>query len=432
MQRPDTMSALEAAAAIERGTLTCEALARACLERIDAREPVVHAWREIDAARTLARARELDRQPRRGPLHGIPVAIKDIIATADLPTRHGSPIYANDVPVADAACVSLLRAQGALIPGKTVTTEFAYYEPGPTANPRNPLHTPGGSSSGSAAAVADGMVPLGLGTQTAGSIIRPAAFCGIVGFKPTFGRLNTAGVKPFAPSLDTLGCLARDVADIELLRSALTGGAYRPLEAPAARLRIGVYRSADWSQAHASAQQAVLDVADALRRDADIRDAAPLADVHAAIDAQRVIMAFEGAQSLGYEYRAHRAALSARLAELLETGMKIDYADYVRAQHVAAKARDALRDLLADYDVLITPSAPGEAPVGLGATGDPVFNRLWTMLGVPAVTIPVASGPAGMPLGVQLVGAWDRDRELLAIANGIHARVRAAGRSSGR
>src|SRR4051794_40134883 len=214
MKHPETLSALEAAAAIERGTLTCEALAHACLERIAAREAVVHAWRELDPARTLACARALDRQPRRGPLQGVPVAIKDIIATADWPTRHGSPIYADAVPVADAACVSLVRAQGGLIAGKTVTTEFASFHPGPTANPRNPLHTPGGSSSGSAAAVADSMVPLGLGTQTAGSIIRPAAFCGIVGFKPTFGRLNVTGIKPFAPSLDTLGCFARDVADV--------------------------------------------------------------------------------------------------------------------------------------------------------------------------------------------------------------------------
>lgn len=425
MMRPEMMSALHAAAAIERGTLTCEALARACLERIDAREPGVHAWREFDAARTLARARELDRLPRQGLLHGLPVAIKDIIATADLPTRHGSPIYANDVPDADAACVSLVRAQGALIPGKTVTTEFAYYQPGPTANPRNPLHTPGGSSSGSAAAVADWMVPLGLGTQTAGSIIRPAAFCGIVGFKPTFGRLNVTGIKPFAPSLDTLGCLARDVADVELLRSALTGGAYRPLEAPAARLRVGVYRSADWPEAQASSQRAVLDVADALRPDADVGDVDPLPDGQAATDAQRVIMAFESAQSLGYEYRAHRDALSARLAELLEAGLNIGYDEYVSAQHDAARARDALRGVLADYDVLITPGAPGEAPVGLDATGDPVFNRLWTMLGVPAVTVPVMSGPSGMPIGVQLIGAWDRDRELLAIAHRIEERVRA-------
>ena len=234
MQRPESMSAVDASAAIERGSLTSEALARACLERIATREPIVHAWRELDADRMLTRARALDRGQRQGPLHGLPVAIKDIIATADFPTRYGSSIYADHRPSADAACVSLVTEQGAVIPGKTVTTEFAYFQPGPTANPKNPRHTPGGSSSGSAAAVADWMVPLALGTQTAGSVIRPAAFCGIVGFKPTYGRLNLTGVKPFAPSLDTLGCFARDVGDVELLRSALTGAAYQPLRTPAA------------------------------------------------------------------------------------------------------------------------------------------------------------------------------------------------------
>ena len=231
MQRPESMSAVDASAAIERGSLTCEALARACLERIATREPIVHAWRELDADRMLTRARALDRAQRQGPLHGLPVAIKDIIATADFPTRYGSSIYADHRPSADAACVSLVMEQGAVIPGKTVTTEFAYFQPGPTANPKNPLHTPGGSSSGSAAAVADWMVPLALGTQTAGSVIRPAAFCGIVGFKPTYGRLNLTGVKPFAPSLDTLGCFARDVGDVELLRSALTGDSVPTLAA---------------------------------------------------------------------------------------------------------------------------------------------------------------------------------------------------------
>jgi Asp-tRNA(Asn)/Glu-tRNA(Gln) amidotransferase A subunit family amidase len=424
MQRPESMSALDAAAAIERGSLTCEALARACLERIAAREPVVHAWRELDAERMLARARELDRSPRMGPLHGLPVAIKDIIATADFPTRYGSTIYEDHQPPADAACVSLVKAQGAVIPGKTVTTEFAYFQPGPTANPVNSHHTPGGSSSGSAAAVADWMVPLALGTQTAGSVIRPAAFCGIVGFKPTFGRLNLTGAKPFAPNLDTLGCFARDVGDIELLRSALTGDAYRPLQPPAARVRVGVYRSREWSIAEPQAQQVVLDVAEHLRSDADVLDVdVPAAD--AATDAQAIVMAFEAAQSLSHEYRAHRDALSPRLVGLIESGRAVSYADYVTALRAAAGARTAFRAVLDAYDVLLMPSAPGEAPRGLAATGDPIFNRGATMLGVPAITLPVGKGDHGLPLGVQLIGAWDRDRDLLAIAHWLYARVRA-------
>jgi Asp-tRNA(Asn)/Glu-tRNA(Gln) amidotransferase A subunit family amidase len=232
------------------------------------------------------------------------------------------------------------------------------------------------------------------------------------------------GIKPFAPSLDTLGCFARDVADVELLRTALTGDAYRPLGAPDHRLRVGVYRSVDWTRADASSQQAVLDVARVLARQADLRDVDPLPQPHATADAQRIIMAFEAARSLGHEYRTHRNALSARLAELLDAGSGIGYADYEAAQQVAAATRDALRVALADRDVLITPSAPGEAPVGLDGTGDPAFNRLWTMFGVPAVTIPVADGPNGLPIGVQLIGPWDQDRELLTIAQWLDARVR--------
>ena len=424
MQRPESMSAVDASAAIERGSLTCEALARACLERIATREPIVHAWRELDADRMLTRARALDRAQRQGPLHGLPVAIKDIIATADFPTRYGSSIYADHRPSADAACVSLVMEQGAVIPGKTVTTEFAYFQPGPTANPKNPRHTPGGSSSGSAAAVADWMVPLALGTQTAGSVIRPAAFCGIVGFKPTYGRLNLTGVKPFAPSLDTLGCFARDVGDVELLRSALTGAAYQPLRPPAARVRVGVYRAREWSSAQLPAQQAVLDVAEHLLREADVRDVdVPGAD--AATDAQAIVMAFEAAHSLGYEFRTHRDALSVRLVELIETGLRVRYADYVAAQQAAASARMAFRAAFDAHDVLLTPSAPGEAPAGLDATGDPIFNRGATMLGVPAITLPVGIGQHELPIGVQLIGVWDRDRELLEIAQWVYARVRA-------
>ena len=425
MQSPESMSASSAVTAIERGALTCEALARACLARIAAREPIVHAWRELDAQRMLARARELDRGSRRGLLHGLPVAIKDIIATADFPTRYGSSIYDDYRPPADAACVSLIQAQGAVIPGKTVTTEFAYFKPGPTTNPVNPRHTPGGSSSGSAAAVADFMVPLALGTQTAGSVIRPAAFCGIVGYKATHGRFNLTGVKPFAPSLDTLGCFAREVDDVELLRSALSAHEYRPLPTPAARLRIGLCRSPTWDVVESDAERAVRDVLALLRNDVDVRDfdASP---IDAATDAQAVVMAFEASQSLHYEYRVHRGALSARLAELIETGRRVQWADYIAALGAAATARRSMRAAFEVHDVLLTPSAPGEAPIGLEATGDPIFNRGVTMLGLPAVTLPAGHGARQMPLGVQLIGAWDSDRELLAFARSIHARIRSA------
>jgi Asp-tRNA(Asn)/Glu-tRNA(Gln) amidotransferase A subunit family amidase len=421
---PASLTAVAAATAIERGTLTCEALVRACVERIAEREPVVHAWQSLDVDRAIAYARELDHSPRRGLLHGIPVAVKDIIATADFPTTHGSSIYAGHAPVIDAACVSQLRAAGAVIPGKTVTTEFAYAHPGPTANPANPLHTPGGSSSGSAAAVADSMVPLGLGTQTAGSIIRPAAFCGVVGYKPTFGRLNLTGIKPFAPSLDTLGCFARDIGDIELMRCVLTGDDYRPLVAPTHALRVGVDRTPEWSQADASAQRVLLDVADTLRRHAVVDDVEALTDASLQDD-QKMIMAYEGARSLAPEFRRHPRAISARLTDLIETGLRIGYREYVAAQQRAATARAALRDRLDAYDVLLTPAAPGEAPAGLDATGEPTFNRVWTLLGAPAVAIPAGAGERGLPVAVQLIGSPDADRRMLGIAQRIVALLHA-------
>jgi Asp-tRNA(Asn)/Glu-tRNA(Gln) amidotransferase A subunit family amidase len=424
MQSPESMTALCAVTAIEHGALTCEALARACLARIAAREPIVHAWRELDAQRMLVRARDLDRGPRVGLLHGLPVAIKDIISTADFPTRYGSSIYADHHPPANAACVSLIEGQGAIIPGKTVTTEFAYFQPGPTTNPVNPSHTPGGSSSGSAAAVADFMVPLALGTQTAGSVIRPAAFCGIVGYKATYGRLNLTGIKPFAPSLDTLGCFARDVDDVELVRSALSGDEYRPLPSLTTRPRIGVCRSTKWV-AESDAERAVRDALALLRNDADVREF-DASCIDAATDAQAIVMAFEAAQSLHYEYRVHRDALSARLAELIETGRRIRWADYIAALDAARGARRSLRAAFESHDVLLSPSAPGEAPKGLEATGDPIFNRGVTMLGLPAVTLPAGVGEHEMPLGVQLIGREDCDRELLSIARWIHARTRSA------
>jgi Asp-tRNA(Asn)/Glu-tRNA(Gln) amidotransferase A subunit family amidase len=416
-----TLSGLQIAAAIEQRTLSCEAFAHAYLERIASREPVVHAWTVVDSKRTLDYARELDRGPRRGLLQGMPVAVKDIIDTADLPTEYGSPIYKNHQPVADAACVAILRAAGGCIPGKAVTTEFAYYFPGPTTNPANPAHTPGGSSSGSAAAVADGMVPFGVGTQTAGSVIRPAAFCGIVGYKPTFNRLSLTGVKTLSASLDTLGCMARSVDDIELLRATLTGEAYRPLERPS-RCRIGVYRGVEWNSGEPYAQQAVLDVAETFQAFAEVDDIEPAND--AASDAHQTIMAFEMAQSLTPMHKRHRDSLSEPLCALIDRGSKITFDAYVDAQNRASALRLAMDALFEARDVLLTPSAPGEAPEGLEGTGDPVFNRRWTLAGLPAATIPTHRGPRGLPVGVQLIGRRDGDRDLLAIAREIDARMR--------
>jgi Asp-tRNA(Asn)/Glu-tRNA(Gln) amidotransferase A subunit family amidase len=427
MQHPEHLSATEAAGALERGELTSEALARACIECIERREPVVRAWSAFSAESLLAQARALDRMPRRSALQGVPIAIKDILDTHDFPTGYGSSIYAGHRPRADAAVVATLRDAGALIAGKTVTTELAYFTPGPTTNPANRAHTPGGSSSGSAAAVAAGMVPLALGTQTAGSVTRPASYCGIVGFKPTYGRMNLTGAKPFAPGLDTLGLFARSVDDIELLRSVLAGEAWRPLAAPDGRLRVGIYRGADWWPESSSAA-AVDAAATALRECADVAEIDRWDAARGLVDAQKTIMAYEAARSLADEYRRHRDALSAPLVALIESGRAIRYADYVGAYAAAHRAKSSLRALLDAHDVIVAPSATGEAPAGLDATGDPVFSRAWTMLGVPTLTIPTHAGSNGLPIGVQIVGGWDADRRLLAIGQWSYRRLRPASR----
>ncbi|MDA8109355.1 MAG: amidase [Betaproteobacteria bacterium] len=424
IQSPETMTAVEAAAAIENGTLKCEALVRACFDRIEAREGVINAWTVTDRARAIATARELDPGPRRGLLDGIPIGVKDIIATRDFPTSYGSKIYAGHRPPADAGCVAILRAAGAILPGKTVTTEFAYFTPGPTANPRNPRHTPGGSSSGSAAAVADAMVPLALGTQTAGSVIRPASFCGIVGFKPTFGRINMAGVKPFAPSLDTLGWMARSVDDLELARAALVGAPYRAPRWEGGRPRVGICRTAEWDRAESPARDALAAAIAAIEREARVADAEFPSE--GLVDAQKAVMTFESARSFADEHLTHRDSLSPALRELIELGWRTPYADYVEAHRQADTARQRLREVFARHDVLLSPSAPGEAPAGLDATGDPVFNRIWTLLGVPCITLPAHAGPNGLPVGIQLIGTWDRDRELLGIAEWMARLLRSA------
>ncbi len=412
---PHELSATQAAAQIASGQLTSEALVRDCLAHISEREPSVEAWAWLDAESPLRTARELDAGPRRGPLHGIPVGVKDIIDTCDMPTGYGSPIYAGHRPRADAACVAMLRNAGAVIMGKTVTVEFATRHPGKTRNPHNPEHTPGGSSSGSAAAVADSMVPLALGTQTGGSTIRPAAYCGVVGHKASYNAINRAGVKPVAESLDTLGLFARTVEDTQLLFSAMTATAiHAPLEhAP----RIGFCRTPQWQHADA-ATMAALEAAVA----AVSRAAGPIAEVvlPAAFDAmakaQCAINEYEQSRAFGYERRNFPAQLSATLSELLAKSDRSTYADWVRGTEAAVECRQLLRPIFNAYDVLLAPSATGEAPRGLSTTGNSVFNRMWTALHVPTVTIPVFTGPSGLPMGLQLIGAFGEDQKLLACA----------------
>jgi Asp-tRNA(Asn)/Glu-tRNA(Gln) amidotransferase A subunit family amidase len=410
---PAAWSATAAAAAIRVGQVRSEDVVAACLERIAERDDHVRAWTHVDPERALAEARRRDATPAVGPLHGVPVGIKDLIDTADAPTAYGSPIHAGHRPARDATCVVRLRDAGAVILGKTVTTEFALFHPGPTANPHDPARTPGGSSSGSAAAVADHMVPVALGTQTAGSIVRPASFCGIYGYKPTFGAVPTDGVKAIGPSLDTIGPLARTVDDLALTAGVLRGapGPGTPGRAPS----IAFARTWEWERADATTRETI----GALVARLDLPEItlpAPYADL---VSAQTTIMEAEAAAALAPEHRAHPEHLSAQLREMLARGDALGDDVVRRARDHAARCRDLLPSVFADHDVLLVPSTVGEAPEGLDATGDPVFCRIWTLLGTPAVAIPGLRGPHGMPLGIQVVADLDDDAVALTAARVI-------------
>jgi Asp-tRNA(Asn)/Glu-tRNA(Gln) amidotransferase A subunit family amidase len=423
MTQPNELTATEAAQAIASGTVTSVELVQACLDRIHAREAVVGAWIHLDDEAALAQAQACDQRPAQGPLHGVPVGIKDIIDTYDMPTGYGSPIYVGHQPAGDASSVAMLRAAGAVILGKTVTTEFAMYTPGKTANPHHLAHTPGGSSSGSAAAVADAMVPLALGTQTAGSIIRPASYCGVVGYKPTHGIFPTAGIKALSQSLDTLGGFARRVADLTLLRAAMLGApvALFPLEGSP---RIGLYRTPQWPEATADTHAALETAAQQLAKaGAEVRDAALTPAFADLVAAQETIQGFEGVRCCAYERMHHREQLSPRLLELMAAGQQVSYTDYTTAMALAERCRHELETVFMAHDVLLVPSAPGEAPVGLSATGNPLFNRMWTLLHVPAVNLPGYVGANGLPVGVQVIGPIGADDRLLAIADWMHARL---------
>ena len=404
----------EAAWRIESCETTAETLARACLERIAERDETVRAWAHVDGNKVLEQARALDRGPRRSRLHGVPVGIKDVIDTADQPTEYNSPIYRGHRPKADAACVTLLRRAGCLILGKTVTTEFANNHPAQTRNPHNSAHTPGGSSSGSAAAVADFMVPAALGTQTGGSVIRPAAYCGAFAIKPSFGAINRAGTKMLAESLDTVGIFARGAQDLALILEALTGRA--PVSA-SGKPRVGLCRTPRWPVADASVQKNAEGAARALERaGAQVRDFELPAGSDQLFDRQKVIMTYETARALSWEYFSHADQLSPTLKARLDDGWKVTRADYDAMREHARRCRRELAESLRSLDFLITPSAPSEAPASLASTGDPVFNRAWTLLGVPCVTVPFGKGPLGLPLAVQLVGSMDSDMALLGWA----------------
>jgi Asp-tRNA(Asn)/Glu-tRNA(Gln) amidotransferase A subunit family amidase len=419
------LSALDLVRRIDAGELTPRAVIDLCAQAIAAREGEIGAFAALDveAARRSAEAAHLLALP----LRGLPTGIKDIFDTADLPTAYGSPIHAGHRPNADAAMVMMVRRAGGIVLGKTVTTQFASLEPAGTRNPRNPAHTPGGSSSGSAAAVAAGMVPLAIGSQTGGSVIRPAAFCGVAGYKPSYRTLPTAGMKCFSWSLDTVGLFAASVADVAFAAAAIGGRDLRTegrLHAPPV---IALTRTHDWSEASAPMQQAVESAARAAeRKGARVKELALPPIIEQAAAAHRIIQDYEAFRALAFEYDHHRDRLGPTLRRQLDAAAEIDADAYDDARRTTRRARQAFADLLADGEVILTPSAPGAAPHGLTSTGRPTFNRLWTLLGTPCVNVPGMSDAAGLPLGVQIVARFGRDRFALAAAAFLEQTLAAA------
>ena len=418
MTDPARLSVSAARQAMAAGTLTAESLLRACLDRIDERDPEVQAWVAIDRDEAIAAAKAQDAAGRPGPLGGIPIGLKDIIETADLGTEYNSVIYEGHRPSVDAACVTAAKEAGALIVGKTVTTTFAHRYPGPTRNPHNLNHSPGGSSSGSAAAVADFMVPLALGTQTGGSVLRPGAYCGILAYKPAFDTINFGGTKQISPSLDTLGFYARSLDDIPLAGAALQGR-QNPLAVADETVapKIALVRTTSWEQAQQCGRDLVEDVyarlgaAGAQTRELDLPP--PFPDL---FDAHTVVGAVEAAAALAWEIEHRWDGIPEPTQEMIEEGRGYGLERYIKALDVGETCRRQLPEVIAADEIILTLPAPGEAPEGLSSTGSAEFNRIWTFLHVPCLHVPVDRGPKGLPLGIQLVARRGSEAHLFAAA----------------
>jgi Asp-tRNA(Asn)/Glu-tRNA(Gln) amidotransferase A subunit family amidase len=416
------LSALDLARRIDAGDLAPRAITELCAQAIAARETEIGAFAalDIEGARRNAERPEL----ARAPLRGLPVGIKDIFDTADFPTAYGSPIYAGHQPKTDAAMVMMVRRAGGIVAGKTVTTEFASLVPAGTRNPHNPAHTPGGSSSGSAAAVAAGMLPLALGSQTGGSVIRPAAFCGVAGFKPSYRLLPTVGMKCFSWSLDTVGLFGAGVADVAFAAAVITGRDLRVDERSHAPPVVAVLHTELWDQASEHMQRAVERAAQAAERSGATIKRIELPPIFGeAMRAHRIIQGYEAFRALAFEYDNHRDRLGPILRAQLDEAAAIDSDAYDNARRTTRRARQALIDVLPDGEVILTPSAPGAAPHGLGSTGEPTFNRLWTLLGTPCINVPGFVDSAGLPLGVQVVARFGRDRFALSAAAFLEAAI---------
>ena len=416
-----SLTAAQAVRLIHDGKLRPDALIDAYLDRIASREPTVRAFTHFDPAQARAAAASA----RPGPLQGIPIGVKDVLDTADMPSQYGSPIWSGWQPRADAAAVAWARAAGAIVLGKTVTTEFATRKPGPTTNPANSAHTPGGSSSGSAAGVAAGLFPIAYGTQTAGSVIRPAAYCGVVGYKPSYGLISRNGMKIMSDSLDTVGVLARTLADCALLAGAVSGRDLGdPDTKPATPPAIGICHSPAWELATPETQALLARATEALSRaGASISHRELPASFNHLVDAHPIIMNTESARALGWELAHHPDQISDGLRERLAFGLDQPQPALRHAYQVFETTQRGFPDAMDGLDVLVTPSAPGEAPRGLEWTGDPAFNFIWTSLHVPCVTVPAGNGPNGLPLGIQIVGRHGDDRAVLAWARWIEAAI---------
>lgn len=421
MKDLESLSASQAVRAIARRDIKATDLLLSCLDRIGQRESLIKAWVSLDKENALVRARELDKGPIKGILHGLPIGIKDLFDTHDLPTGYGSPIYANHYPATDAVSVALMRQAGGIILGKTVSTEFATFKAPATVNPHDLKHSPGGSSSGSAAAIADFMVPLATGSQTAGSIIRPASYCGVVGFKPSFGKIMVAGVKALSPSLDTLGCFGRSVGDVALGVAAMSDD---PELAHVLELhnkpRVSICKTQDWSFASketAGALALARFTAEAIAK-GSVKDIILPSACNEITLIQSQIMSFEMARALGFEQRRFAKKINPQLLQQLIEGSKIPYKQYQKDLQSAKEARLAVEQLFQnEVDLVIAPSATGEAPIAKEGTGNPVFCRGWTLLGLPCINLNISSGPNGLPVGVQLIAGLGKDAFLLSVAS---------------
>jgi Asp-tRNA(Asn)/Glu-tRNA(Gln) amidotransferase A subunit family amidase len=410
-----TLTATAAARLIADKELSSVELTQACLDRIEARNPEVGAFRHLDPEFSLAEAKRADSEAPRSPLHGVPFAVKDVIDTKDFPTEYGSPIHRGHRPSADAKCVSLMREAGAVLLGKVVSTEFAIYNPAETRHPMNLDHTPGGSSSGTAASVCDRMVPIAFGNQTAGSLIRPAAFCGVYGLKPTYGTTDGTGILPLQLYFDTLGYMARSIEDIQLFYGLVCEqnqtGAW-PVDK---RPKIGLCKTLHWEFAESETRSVLLQAAAKFAEQGAIIEEFNLPDIYADLVAIHRRVLYAGvAKSLDADYRAAKDQMSDILIELIEEGQATSDEQYAEAFAYADECRESVNEHFHDFDAIICPSAPGEAPKGF-ATGNPIFQVTWTLLGVPCLNLPIGTGPNGLPVGIQLIGRRHDDKTILAL-----------------